>query len=48
MSSVRHTRMVERMDGSLTSEKARQNRLETFVLRGLVEDGLREEMARSG
>ncbi|MEY8880338.1 hypothetical protein [Donghicola sp. XS_ASV15] len=45
VSSVRRTRMVERMDGSLTAEKAQRNRLETFVLRGLVEDGLREEMA---
>ncbi|GAA4225203.1 hypothetical protein GGQ68_003420 [Sagittula marina] len=45
VSSVRRTRMVERMDGSLTAEKVRRNRLETFVLRGLVEDGLREEMA---
>ncbi|WP_143595942.1 hypothetical protein [Tropicibacter naphthalenivorans] len=45
VSSVRRARMVERMDGSMTSEKAQRNRLETFVLRGLVEDGLREEMA---
>lgn len=45
VSSVRRSRMVERMDGSLTAEKARRNRLETCVLRGLVEDGLREEMA---
>ncbi|MCC1492171.1 hypothetical protein [Cognatishimia sp. F0-27] len=43
--TVRRGRMVERMDGSLTVEKARRNRLETFVLRGMVEDGLREQMA---
>lgn len=43
--AVRRVRMVERMDGSFTTEKARRNRLEAFVLRGMVEDGLREEMA---
>lgn len=44
LARLRDARMVERMDGSLTAETARQNRLEAFVLRGLVEDGLREEM----
>ena len=43
--SVRHTRMAERMDGSLTAEKVRRNQLEAFVLRSMVEDGLRNEMA---
>ncbi len=43
--AVSQVRMIERMDGSLTAEKTRRNQLETIVLRGMVEDGLREEMA---
>lgn len=43
--TVRRARLIERMDGSLTAEKARRNLLETLVLRGMVEDGLREKMA---
>lgn len=45
LSSLREQRLHERIDGSLTSEKARKNRLEALVLRGMVEDGLREEMS---
>ncbi|WP_119837796.1 hypothetical protein [Pseudooceanicola algae] len=45
VAQVRQVRLVERMDGSLTDEKARRNHLETIVLRGMVEDGLREEMS---
>lgn len=44
LSSLRERCLHERIDGSLTSEKARKNRLEAVVLRGMVEDGLREEM----
>ncbi|WP_110805045.1 site-specific integrase [Rhodobacter viridis] len=44
LGSLREQRLHERIDGSLTSEKARKNRLEALVLRGMVEDGLREEM----
>ncbi|WP_196941843.1 site-specific integrase [Pseudooceanicola algae] len=45
VAQVRQVRLVERMDGSLTHEKARRNHLETIVLRGMIEDGLREEMS---
>lgn len=44
LGNLRERRLHERIDGSLTSEKARKNRLEALVLRGMVEDGLREEM----
>ncbi|UUV05251.1 hypothetical protein [Ruegeria sp. YS9] len=44
LDDLRNVRMIERMDGSLTTERARLHRLEAFVLRSLVEDGLREEM----
>ncbi|EEX09671.1 putative phage integrase family protein [Ruegeria lacuscaerulensis ITI-1157] len=44
LDELRNARMIERMDGSLTAERARHHRLEAFVLRSLVEDGLREEM----
>ncbi|WP_406721714.1 tyrosine-type recombinase/integrase (plasmid) [Thioclava litoralis] len=45
VSELRQSRMIERMDGSMTTEKARRNRIESLVLRGMVEDGLRQEMA---
>lgn len=45
VASVHRMRMVERMDGSLSAEKMRRNRLETFVLRGMVEHGLSEDIA---
>ncbi|MBO9429553.1 hypothetical protein [Sulfitobacter sp. R18_1] len=45
VASVHRMRMVERMDGSLTAKKMQRNRLETFVLRGMVEHGLSEDIA---
>lgn len=44
LADLRVERVVERIDGSMTTQKARTNRLEAFVLRSLVEDGLRKEM----
>ena len=42
LDALRASRLVERMDGSLTAERATAHRLEAYVLRSLVEDGLRE------
>ena len=44
VTKLRKQRMLERMDGSLTAAKARRNRLVARVLRGMVEDGIREEI----
>lgn len=48
LSSLRERRLHERIDGSLTPEKARKNRLEAVVLRTMVEDGLRRALALLG
>jgi integrase len=42
---LRGSRVLEHIGGSLTPEKARNNQLETHVLRSLVEDGLRRDMS---
>ncbi len=44
LDSLRAARVMERMDGTLTTESAQRNRLEAIVLRSLVDHGLREEM----
>ena len=44
LASLRAARVMERMDGSLTAERAVEHRLEAYALRSLVEDGLRDAM----
>jgi integrase len=45
LEDLRNARMMERMDGTLTATREQHNRVEAFVLRSLVEDGLRENMS---
>lgn len=45
LAELRGSRVLEHINGSLTAEKARNNRLETHVLRSLVENGLRRDMS---
>jgi integrase len=44
LASLRAARVMERMDGSLTADRALEHRLEAYALRSLVVDGLRDEM----
>ncbi|MCB5198768.1 hypothetical protein LGQ03_05905 [Loktanella sp. TSTF-M6] len=44
LACLRAARVMERMDGSLTAERAVEHRLEAYALRSLVEDGLRDAM----
>jgi hypothetical protein len=45
--SLKAKRIVEHVDGSMTSAKARRNNLEAVVLNGLSEDGLRKEIPQA-
>lgn len=45
--SLKRKRIVEHVDGSMTTAKARTNNLEAFVLHGLSEHGLRKEMPQA-
>jgi integrase len=47
MRSLKTKRIVEHVDGSMTTAKARTNNLEAFVLHGLSEHGLRKEMPQA-
>ena len=47
MRSLKTKRIVEHVDGSITTAKARRNNLEAFVLHGLSEHGLRKEIPQA-